>query len=906
MAADIAVTGETPNIPFDATPMMAQFLEIKAANQNSLLFYRMGDFYELFFDDAVTASAVLGITLTKRGKHNGDDIPMCGVPVHAADDYLSRLISAGYRVAVCEQTEDPAEARKRGSKSVVRREVIRLVTPGTITEDKLLTPGEASILMALGRRKADGDDMALAWLDLSTGDVRLSATNPTRLIADVLRIEPKELLVAEPLLQDDVLKDAFKIIGRIVTPLPAIVFDSGSAPLRIGDQYGIATLDGIGQFSGAELSALGGLFSYVERTQIRDRPQLARPQREAEAGNLFVDPATRANLELTKTLGGERRGSLLFAIDRTLTGAGARLLAERLASPLTNPEAINHRLDAVSFLLHEDRVRDSIRSLLRQSSDMARALSRLALNRGGPRDLSGILSGMVSAFAIADQFEKTVPYDVQIALHAISNLPRSLMIKLSDQLAAQLPMIARDGNFIASGANAELDDLRGLRDESRRVIAALQLRYAEETGIKMLKIRHNNVLGYFIEVTANHADTMTGNAEAKAKFIHRQTLANAMRFTTPELAELETKIANAAGAALTIELQLFDELTAEVVAAGDAIRAGAQALAALDVAAALAELAETQGYVRPKVDLSLDFKIVAGRHPVVEQALRRDALGPFIANDCDLSAVGSNNGALWLLTGPNMGGKSTFLRQNALIVLMAQMGCFVPAGSATIGVIDRLFSRVGASDDLARGRSTFMVEMIETAGILNQAGNRSLVILDEIGRGTATYDGLSIAWGALEHLHEVNQCRTIFATHFHELTALSEKLVRMSNVTMRVKEHQGDVIFLHEVGQGAADRSYGVQVAKLAGLPESVVARAREILDALEQGAVGKAPAALIDDLPLFSAPVQRARPMQMQDTRANEIVKRLNELAPDELSPREALDLIYQLRTLALEKAKT
>jgi DNA mismatch repair protein MutS len=900
LADDIAITGETPNIPFDATPMMAQFLEIKAANPGSLLFYRMGDFYELFFDDAVTASAALGITLTKRGRHNGDDIPMCGVPVHAADDYLSRLIAGGYRVAVCEQTEDPAEAKKRGSKSVVRREVIRLVTPGTITEDKLLNPGEASILMALGRRKVDGDQMALAWLDLSTGDVRLCTTNPARLMADVLRVEPKELLVAETLLHDDSLQEAFKIIGRIVAPLPAVLFDSSAAPQRIGAQYGVATLDGIGPFSGAELSALGGLFAYVERTQIRDRPQLARPQREAEASNLFIDPATRANLELTKTLSGEKRGSLLHAIDRTVTGAGARLLAERLAAPLTNPEAINNRLDAVSFLLLEDRIREAVRTHLRQSSDMARALSRLALNRGGPRDLGAILSGMVSARAIADQFEAAVPHDVEAALQAIAALPERLMLRLSDTLAAELPLIARDGNFIASGAHVELDELRALRDESRRVIAALQLRYAGETGIKMLKIRHNNVLGYFIEVTANHSEAMTGNAAAKAQFIHRQTLANAMRFTTPELAELESKIANAAGAALTIELQLFDELTAEVVAAGDVLRAGAQALAALDVSAALAELAQMHGYCRPVVDLSLDFKIVAGRHPVVEQALRRDAAGPFIANDCDLSPPSRANGALWLLTGPNMGGKSTFLRQNALIALLAQMGSFVPAGSATIGVVDRLFSRVGASDDLARGRSTFMVEMIETAGILNQAGPRSLVILDEIGRGTATYDGLSIAWGALEHLHETNQCRTIFATHFHELTALPEKLPRMRNVTMRVKEHQGDVIFLHEVDHGAADRSYGVQVAKLAGLPETVVARAREILAALEEGAVGKSPAALIDDLPLFSAPLQRERTAKAPDTRQSKIMARLAALAPDELSPRDALDLIYELRALA------
>jgi DNA mismatch repair protein MutS len=901
LAEPIAVSGETPQPSADATPMMAQYLDIKAAHRDALLFYRMGDFYELFFDDAVEAAAILGITLTRRGRHNGEDIAMCGVPVHAADDYLSRLIASGRRVAVCEQVEDPAEAKKRGSKSVVRREVIRLVTPGTVTEDSLLEPGRASILLALGRRKADGAGLALATLDLSTGDVRLAASDGVRLSADIARIEPNEIIVADTVAGDPDLAPTLKALAHRVTPLPAILFDSAAAPGRVAAQYGVASLDGIGVYSGAELSALGGLFAYVERTQLRDRPRLARPVREGGGATLFIDAATRANLELTRTLAGERKGSLLSVIDDTVTGPGARLLAERIAAPLTDPEAINRRLDAVSFLLTQERIRRTLRGVLRQSGDMARAVSRIALGRGGPRDLGAILSAMAAAREAAGLFSNGAPADITAACEAIGRLPEALAATLSAQLAADLPLLARDGGFIASGADNELDQLRALRDESRRVIAGMQASYADETGIRSLKIRHNGVLGYFIEVTAQSAGPLAEGADAKARFIHRQTLANVMRFTTPELAEIETRIANAAGAAMAIEMRMFEAMCAEAAAAADPLRDAARGLAALDVAGALAETAEANGWCRPLIDGSLDFEVTAGRHPVVEQALRRDASGPFIANDCNLSpATGSGaagRGALWLLTGPNMGGKSTFLRQNALIALLGQAGSFVPAGSARFGVVDRLFSRVGASDDLARGRSTFMVEMIETAGILNEAGERSLVILDEIGRGTATYDGLSIAWAALEHLHEVNGCRTIFATHFHELTALSSKLARLANVTMRVREHDGEVVFLHEVGHGAADRSYGVQVARLAGLPETVVARARDILQALESGAGPRTPAALVDDLPLFAAPAPRATPMP---DRLRPLADRLDAIHPDELTPREALDLIYQLKALA------
>ncbi|RWF30298.1 MAG: DNA mismatch repair protein MutS [Mesorhizobium sp.] len=881
------------------TPMMEQYIEIKAANPDSLLFYRMGDFYELFFDDAEKASRALGIVLTRRGKHQGHDIPMCGVPVHAADDYLQKLIAQGFRVAVCEQTEDPAEAKKRGSKSVVRRDVVRLVTPGTITEDKLLAPSESSFLMALGRVKGVADHaFALAWIEISTGVFRVAETTADRLLADIFRVDPRELIVAEPVFYDPELKPLFDVIGRVASPQPPSLFDSASAAGRIARFFAVATPDSFGTFSRAELSAISGTIAYVEKTQKAERPPLSRPEREESGSTLFIDPATRGNLELLRTLSGSRDGSLFKAIDRTVSGGGARLLADRLMAPLTDPVAIGARLDSVSFFRAETRLCQAARTSLKSVADMPRALSRLALNRGGPRDLGALRAGFEAADEIAHLFAATtLPRELAAALASIKALPRDLRDHLSQALDEELPLLKRDGGFVRSSYNAELDEMRALRDESRKVIAGLERSLIEETGIRSLKIRHNNVLGYYIEVTANHHAAMTGSDEAKGRFIHRQTMANAMRFTTTELAELESKIANAADRALSIELAAFDRLTAEVVGEADSIRAGAEALAALDVSAALALLSESEAWCRPEVDSSLAFEIEGGRHPVVEQALRRSGEGPFVANDCDLSPEGgAKAGAIWLLTGPNMGGKSTFLRQNALIAILAQTGSFVPAERAHIGVVDRLFSRVGASDDLARGRSTFMVEMVETAAILNQAGERALVILDEIGRGTATFDGLSIAWAAVEYLHEKNRCRAIFATHFHEMTALAGKLPRLSNVTMRVKEWEGEVVFLHEVGKGAADRSYGVQVARLAGLPEAVVARAKEVLHQLEEGEVSGKANRLVDDLPLFSVAVKREAPKPVKN---DALGAALGDINPDEMTPREALEALYRLKGL-------
>ncbi len=883
-----------------ATPMIEQFIEIKANNPDSLLFYRMGDFYEMFFEDALQASRALGITLTKRGQHMGQDIPMCGVPIHAADDYLQKLISLGFRVAVCEQVEDPAEARKRGAKSVVRRDVVRLVTPGTLTEDRLLSPSEGNYLMALSRIKgAELVQYALAWCDISTGVFRLAESDPSRLFGDILRIDPKELILPDSLFGDPELRAIFDIIGRVAVPQPAILFDSATAETRISRYYRVEALDGFGSFSRAELSVASAIIGYIEKTQLSERPPLGVPERQSGISTLFIDPATRANLELVRTLSGEKAGSLLKAIDRTITGGGARLLVERLTSPLTDPDLINERLDCVSFFLTAARLQDDFEEALKRVPDMPRSLSRLALERGGPRDLGQILAGLLLAREMGSKLSyEALPPELDRVLNVLNRVPQPLIDLLSRLLGDELGLLKRDGGFIRAGADSRLDETRALKDHSRRVIAGLQLSYCEETGIKSLKIKHNNMLGYFIEATSGASGPLTDTPEAKARFIHRQTIANAMRFTTLELADLDTRIHHASEQALAIELDHYEQMVLCVVEHAEAIKAAALALAVIDVSLSLAKLAEEQGYCRPIVDGSTMFSIVAGRHPVVEQALRRQASSPFVGNDCDLSpGDATNNGSIWLITGPNMGGKSTFLRQNALIVIMAQMGCFVPAGSAHIGIVDRLFSRVGASDDLARGRSTFMVEMVETAAILNQATQNSLVILDEIGRGTATFDGLSIAWATVEHLHEVNGCRGLFATHFHELTVLSEKLERLSNATMRVKEWDGEVIFLHEVGPGSADRSYGIQVARLAGLPASVVARAKNVLTMLED-ADRKNPAnQLIDDLPLFQLAVRRQEDMAPKSLPVTEALAAIH---PDELSPREALEALYSLKRLS------
>jgi DNA mismatch repair protein MutS len=903
-ARPLTSTGfESPPPPESAgrsTPVMEQFLEIKAAHPDCLLFYRMGDFYELFFEDAETAARALGIVLTKRGKHLGRDIPMCGVPVHRADEYLNRLIALGHRVAVCEQLEDPAEARKRGGKSVVRRNVIRLVTPGTLTEDALLDARRNNYLLAIARARASAGEQSrfgLAWIDVSTGEFRIAECDRVGLLAEVARLDPGEVIVSDALYGDPELAPFLRTLPA-VTPLARDVFDGATAERRLAAYFALATTAGFGALSRLELTAAAACISYVERTQLGARPPLSPPLREAPGATLLIDQATRSNLELMRTLAGEHRGSLLAAIDRTVTAAGARLLAQRLAAPLTDPQGIARRQGAVEFFARDSAVRARLRERLEAAPDLARSLTRLVLARGGPRDLAAVRDGIVAAAALAAEFKQTsdIGTELEQATTALGAPVPAIAAELSAALAEELPHLKREGGFVRAGYDTALDEARALRDQSRRVVAALQSRYAETTSVRALKIRHNNVLGYFVEVTAQHGDKLL-SPPLNATFIHRQTLAGQVRFTTTELGELEARIASAADRTLAIELDTFDRLAATVTAAADDIKAAAEALATLDVAAALAELAVERRYVRPQIDDSLDFVIEGGRHPVVEQMLATGG-GPFVANDCDLSPPPeSAHGRIYLLTGPNMAGKSTYLRQNALIAILAQMGSFVPARHARIGAIDRLFSRVGAADDIARGRSTFMVEMVETAAILNQAGERALVILDEIGRGTATFDGLSIAWATIEHLHASNRCRALFATHFHELTALAVTLPRLFNATMRVKEWQNEVVFLHEVMPGSADRSYGIQVAKLAGLPAAVVERAKLVLAKLE--AEDRASPRGFEDLPLFAAaPRPAAKPAT--ETAAGTIIAALASLHPDEMSPREALEALYALKANA------
>ena len=882
---------DSSNIPADATPMMRQYLAIKAQHPDHLVFYRMGDFYELFFDDAVKASAALDIALTKRGQHLGEDIKMCGVPVHSHEAYLSRLIRQGFKVAVCEQIEDPAEAKKRGAKSVVERAVVRVITPGTLTEDSLLDARSHNYLAAVA--EAQGE-LALAWLDLSTADFATQPVLPSQLAAALARLAPGELLLPDRLLAREPLKAALEDWSSVLTPLPSARFDSDNARKRLQSAFNVAALESFGSFSRAEVAACGALLDYVELTQAGKRPALAPPRRERADGTMEIDPATRRNLELVRSLDGRRDGTLLATIDRTLTGPGARLLAERIAAPLTDRAAIERRLDLVQLFVERPTMRERVREALKRTPDVERALTRLSVGRGGPRDLAALRDGLDSAEALAAMLgaepEALAPPPAPLGeiLAACSN-HRPLIEALAAALADEPPLFARDGGFIRTGYRAELDEQRTLRDDSRKTVAALESKYRASTGVATLKIRHNNMIGYHIEVSATHADKLDLVALG---FARRQSMSNATRFNTPELADLETRIGRAADQALALELAMFEQLAAGVLAVSTAVAAAGRALAALDVAAALAELATSGHYTRPVLSDEPAFVLKGGRHPVVEAALLRQGGSGFVPNDCDLGA----ERRLWLLTGPNMAGKSTFLRQNALIAVMAQAGSFVPAEAATIGIVDRLFSRVGAADDLARGRSTFMVEMVETAAILNQATARSLVILDEIGRGTATFDGLSIAWATLEHLHDVNKCRALFATHFHELGALKERLAALAPHTMRVKEWQNEVVFLHEVAPGAADRSYGIHVAQLAGLPAAVVARAEQVLAVLEKGEQSGAVTKLADDLPLFAAAPSRpasgtAKPVE------SEVEKALASVNPDELSPKQALELLYELR---------
>lgn len=872
---------------------MAQYLAAKAEHADALVFFRMGDFYELFFEDAEKAAAAVGITLTKRGQHGGEPIPMAGVPWHQAENYLSKLIRAGFKVAICEQLEDPAEARKRGSKSIVQRGVVRVVTPGTLTEEGLLDARAANRLAAAAFA---GEEAAIAWADVSTGAFETRALKPAELEGEIAALAPAELLVTEA--DAARVNEAARLTGATVTQRPAVKADAKTAERRIKAAFEVAALEGFGEFGACELSAMGLLLDYIELTQAGAAPRLTPPKRNAERAFMAIDAATRAALEIDRAARGGRDGSLLACVDRTVTAAGGRLLAERLARPLTDVAAINARLDAVQFFIDAPDRRAGVRQELRAAGDLARALTRLALGRGGPRDLAHVRDALHAGDRAAARclgLGGEPPTDIQRACAALtlSAHPESANFAqtLDRALAPELPLLARDGGFIAPGYDAALDDARALRDDSRKVIAALQASYAEEAGIPGLKLKHNNVLGYHIDATPKQAEALMA-PPLNARFIHRQTNAGSVRFTTTELAELDAKISRAGEAALARELALFKDFAARAAANETAMRAAAEALAALDVAAGLADWADETQATRPLIDESAALLAEGARHPVVEAGVRREGLG-FTPNDARLDAEGRSGPRLLVVTGPNMAGKSTYLRQIALLAILAQAGAFVPGRKLRLGVVDRVFARVGASDDLARGRSTFMTEMVETAAILNQAGPRALVVLDEIGRGTATFDGLAIAWAVAEHLHEANRCRAVFATHYHELTRLADKLEAGANAHLRAREWKGDLVFLHEVAPGAADRSYGIQVAKLAGLPKSAVERARSVLARLESSG-GAARVEIVDELPLFA--------QVMAETAPSALEAALEKLNPDTLSPKDALEALYRLKALAGE----
>ncbi len=854
------------------TPMMAQYLALKAQAQDCLLFYRMGDFFELFFEDARIAAADLDIALTARGEHEGKPIPMCGVPIHAAESYLARLIRAGHRVAIAEQTESPAEAKKRGAKSVVNRAIVRVVTAGTLTEEALLDSRAANWLAAVSRT---GERYGIAAADISTGRFELGSVPASALDAELARLAAAEIISPEPLPGAHERRAGFDSIG---------------AEKRLQDMLGVATLDGFGGFDRAALAAAGGLLAYLDEVAGETLPFLRPPVAVTSADHMAIDAATRESLELTRSQAGGRAGSLLACVDRTVTGAGARLLAADLGAPLLDRARIEARLDLVALFEGDAALRDALRRQLRALPDIGRSLGRLVAGRGGPRDLGQLRDGLGEARRLQDRLGRieAAPALLTLLLPALAG-HGALVDLLARALVPAPPIDAGQGGYIAEGYDAALDALRADGGEGRRAIAALEARYRTQTGIATLKIRHNNVLGYHVEVPAKSADRLMA---ADSGFTHRQTLAGVVRFNAPDLHEQAVRVGQAGAHALAAEAAHLEELIEAALACAEPIAATADALARLDVAAALAVCAAEGGWCRPHFEDHACFDVEAGRHPVVEEALKGSG-ARFVANDLSLA----EESRLWLVTGPNMGGKSTFLRQNALIAVLAQAGSHVPAARARLGLVDRLFSRVGASDNLARGRSTFMVEMVETAAILAQATARSFVILDEVGRGTSTYDGLAIAWAVVEAIHDTAQCRCLFATHYHELTRLAERLDTLSLHHVRAREYKGDLVLLHEVASGPADRSYGLAVAKLAGLPPPVLARAKAVLGKLEAGrAATGGIAAGLDDLPLFAAaPAEEAAP--------DPLLAALAEIEPDSLTPREALDIVYRLKRLQAEQ---
>lgn len=876
-----------------ATPMMQQYLDIKLANQDSLLLFRMGDFYELFFDDAVTASQVLGLALAKRGKHGEDDLQMCGMPYHALEPYLQKLVEEGFKVAICEQMETPEEAKKRGYKAVVRREIVRIITPGTITEESILETTNPNYLISI---RIAQNIASIAYLDVSTSEFNIVSIGIENLANEIAKIDPKEILISEKDSQTEHLRNwQQKMVVQVES-----YFSTSKCQNIIEHFYNIQSYKAIGSLTDTQISAIGAVLEYINITQKQNLPALPLPHIVNASDFMIIDASTRRNLELTHNVHGSHKGSLLHVINKTVTKSGARTLYQFLSSPLTNLEQINNRHDKVEFFVRNIHLTEKIRHILKNTGDLERILTKISMKRCIPRDLMSIYYSLEAASDIQAAFVSALgieyPPVIQDILQTLGGND-----EISDKIFATIkedaPNSLADGGFIKTSYHPKLKELYDLLENNNDVMEKLKIEYQRTTGIDNLKICHNNIMGLFIEVTPKNVHKITSS-----EFIHKQTLASAVRFTTDKLKVIENEMLSAKSTAIAFEQQIFWKLCDYIIENAGKLHLLAFSLSQLDAFTSLAYLADEYGYIRPEMTSDNSFNIMAGRHVVVEQSLKSSK---FIPNDCDLSAS-----RLWLLTGPNMAGKSTFLRQNALIIILAQMGSFVPANFAQIGIVDRLFSRIGASDDLAKGQSTFMVEMLETATILAQSTEKSFIILDEVGRGTSTYDGVSIAWATLEHIHDKLKCRSLFATHYHELTILSESLPALKNYTIKIAEENGEVLFLHQIIAGSANKSYGIHVAEIAGLPNSVIKRAYQILSKLEKTSSAqnkKLESITTNNYSLF----EYNQPFVTKEANTNVIAsdnncvaisaleKALSEINPDNLSPKEALEELYKLKKL-------
>jgi len=855
---------ETSQATSPSTPLMRQYHAVKQQVPNVLLMFRLGDFYELFYEDAITAARELEITLTARNKEKGQPIPMCGVPYHAAEGYLSRLIQKGYRVAICDQMEEAGPGKK-----LVKREVTRVVTPGTATESSLLRSHENNYLASVFR---NGSRAGLAHADITTGEFRATEIDLADVNATLENLNVREVLAAE----------SVSGLPGVRTVVDDWVFDIDHAERGLREHFRLLTLDGCGLSDRPlAVSAAGAILHYLRETQKSALDHLDRPTYYDRSDSMILDAVTVRNLELLEPLfaGESKESTLIHVLDQTCTGMGGRLLRNRLLRPCLQLPEIEARLDAVQETLQTTIARSEIRKLLAQVLDLERLLAKLALGTAGPRELLALGRSLALVPRVKEQissFTKVRLFQISSGLDEIPELGDRILTAIAEEPPANLA----DGGTIRPGYHVELDELRDISRNSRQYIAQIELRERGRSGIQSLKVRFNNVFGYYIEITKSNLHLAPSDYERK------HTLVNAERFTTPELKELESKILDAEEKMLALEREIFQELRQFAAEHAARIRQTAAAIAELDVTCALAQVAAENRYVRPGFSDSGEIRIVAGRHPVIEKLAEKEA-ARFIPNDLYFD---TDSQLIAVITGPNMGGKSTYLRQAASIVILAQMGSYVPADSAALSIVDRVFTRIGAADNLARGRSTFMVEMNETAVILNTATSRSLVVLDEIGRGTATYDGLALAWSVVEHIHQRIRARTLFATHYHELTELADQLPGVRNLHVSVKEAGDQIIFLRKVEPGRADRSYGIEVARLAGLPVSVIERAREIL-ALHE----RSEQAVAEEL----APRGTPGPMQIQlfEPVNYQIAERIRNLKVDELRPIEALQLLHDLQ---------